>query len=571
MGSIRNKEIANIFYEIADLLEMKEVPFKPRAYRVAAQNIENLLEDIEEYYKKGKLEEIPGIGANIAKKIKEIIETGKLEYLENLRKEFPPGIRELMKIQGLGPKTIMRLYKELNIKSIDELEKAAKLGKIRNLRGFGEKSEKNILHSIKLYKKYGGRFLLGNILPIAEKIVERLKKLPEVEKVDLAGSIRRRKETIGDVDILAVSKNSSKVMDVFTSMPEVSRVISKGDTRSTIYIMEKIQVDLRVIEKSSYGAALQYFTGSKEHNIKLRQLASEKGYKLSEYNLIDKATGKIIAGEDEVGIYKALGLEYIEPEIRENRGEIEAAMEGKLPSLVRIEDIKGDLHVHTKYSDGVNSIEEIANYAKKLGYEYIAITDHSYTLQIAKGITEDEIRKQINEINKINERMEDIYILSGIEANIDANGKIDVKNDLLKDLDYVVACIHYGFKQSEEKITERIINAMHNDYVNAIGHPTGRLINKREPYRVNLEKIFETASKLNIFLEINAYPERLDLSDINCFNGRNYNIKFVIGTDAHDISHLEFMKFGVFTARRGWLEKKDIINTLNLKDLKKIL
>jgi len=571
MSSILNRKVAKILFEIADLLELKGVQFKPRAYRRAAQNIRNASEDITSFYESDQLQDIEGVGKSIASKIKEIIETGSLKFLEDLRQEFPKGLQELMDIQGLGPKSLMKLYEELDIKTIDELEKAAKDQKIRDIEGFGKRSEENILKNIKMYKKFQERFLLGDILPLAENIEKKLSNLKEVKRINLAGSIRRKKETIGDVDILIISPNPDKVMDFFTELEEVKRVVSKGHTRSTIITIKNLQVDLRVVEKESYGSALQYFTGSKEHNIKLRSIALKKNWKLSEYGLIDKDSTETIASENEEDIYKALGLDYIEPELREDRGEIEVAQEGKLPNLIKLDDIKGDLHIHTKWSEGSNTIEEMAQAAKERGYQYIAICDHAETLQIASGLSSKEIRKQMKEIDEINKKMDDITILSGIEANIDAEGKLDVKNEDLKDLDIVVASIHSGFKKPEKEMTTRILNAMHNDYVNILGHPTGRLLNKREAYDVNLSKIFEAAADLGVFLELNAFPDRLDLSDVNCRAAKDYDILMSINTDSHHKDHLSYMKYGVATARRGWLEKKNVANTLSLKELKKLL
>jgi DNA polymerase (family 10) len=571
MSHIKNTKVSDFLYEIADLLELKDVQFKPRAYRRAAQNIENLSKDIEEYYNNNKLDEIAGVGKSIAEKVEEIIETGELQYLKDLRKEFPEHIQDLMEIQGIGPKTITKLNEELNISSIDELEKAAREEKIRKIKGFGPKTEENILHNIEMYRKFQGRFLLGYILPIAQEIEEKLKDLKETKRVDLAGSIRRRKETIGDVDILIASSNPEKIMDFFTKMPEVKRVLSKGETKSTIIISDNLQVDLRVIDESNYGSALQYFTGSKEHNIEVRKLAIDKGYKLSEYGLMDKDKNTLVAAKEEGDIYEAIELKYMEPELRENRGEIEASQKGQLPELVELKDINGDLHMHTKWSEGSHTIEEMANASIDLNYEYIAICDHAKTLQIAQGLKDDEIEEQIDEIHKIDDKIDKITILSGIEANIDSDGKIDVKNEVLKDLDFVIASIHSGFKQSEEKMNGRIINAMHNDYVNVIGHPTGRMLNKREPYEVNLTKVFNEAAELGVFMEINSFPERLDLSDINARKAKEQNVMICINTDSHHKNHLRYMKLGVFTARRGWLEKKNIVNCLSLKELKKIL
>jgi DNA polymerase (family 10) len=571
MSYVLNTKIANMLFEIADLLELKGVQFKPRAYRRAAQNISSSSHDITKYYESDKLKDIEGVGENIALKVKEIIETGSLEYLEDLRKEFPKGLQEMMNIQGLGPKSLMKLYTELDIENIDELEEAAKNEKIRDIEGFGKKSEENILKNIKMYRKFQERFLLGDILPLAENIENKLADLKEVRRINVAGSIRRKKETIGDVDILIISPNPDAVMDFFTELEEVKRVVSKGHTRSTVITVKNLQVDLRVVEKESYGSALQYFTGSKEHNIKLRNIALKNNWKLSEYGLIDRESTETIASASEEEIYSSLGLDYIEPELREDRGEVEAAQEGNLPQLIKLEDIKGDLHMHTNWSEGSHSIEEMAQGAKELGHQYIAICDHAEALQVAGGLSSEEIREQMKEIEKLNKKIEGITILSGIEANIDAEGKLDVKDDILKDLDVVVASVHSGFKKSEEEMTNRILNAMHNDYVNILGHPTGRMLNKREPYEVNLSEIFTAAADLGIFLEVNSFPDRLDLSDINCQNARKYDLLMAINTDSHHKDHLKYMKYGVATARRGWLEKNDIINTLELKELKKLL
>jgi DNA polymerase (family 10) len=557
-----------MLYEIADLLELKGVQFKPRAYRRAAQNIETLSDDIEKVYKENMLQEIEGVGESIATKVREILETGNLEYLQDLKAEFPSGLQEMMNIQGLGPKTLMKLYEELGISNLDELETAAKNKKIRKLEGFGKKSENNILENIELYKKFQERFLLGYILPIAKGIENKLKNLKEVEKINLAGSIRRRKETIGDVDILIVSKKPTEVMDYFTSLEEVERIVSKGETKSTIITGEDLQIDLRVVEESSFGSALQYFTGSKDHNIELRKIALDSNWKLSEYGLVSKDDNKIIARESEEDIYKKLGLKYIEPELRENRGEIKASKKGTLPDLIQLKDIKGDLHVHTKWSEGSHTIKEMAKEAIKFEYDYLAICDHAKTLQIAQGIKDEDFPDYIDEIKRLDDELDEIKIFSGIEANIDSDGNLDVPIKFLKDLDIVVGSVHSGFKMKEKEMTARINKALHNDYINILGHPTGRILKKREPYEVNLTEIFKTAKDMNVFMEINSFPERLDLSDINCQNAKKYKIEFAINTDAHNLDHLRYMELGIATARRGWLEKKDVINSLELSELK---
>ena len=541
------------------------------AYRRAAQNIETLSEDIEDIYKRGELEEIPGVGKGIASRIIEYLEIGQSKYLEELRREFPKGMEELVKIEGIGPKTALKLIKELKINTVEQLEAAIKQGKLSGLSGFGVKKEENILRGIELYKASKGRFLLGDILPIANSLEHAFEKMEFIQRVNVAGSIRRKNETVRDIDILAASKEPRRVIKFFTEMKNIKEVLTEGETKCSVILNNNVQVDLRVIDASSYGSALQYFTGSKEHNVKLRQIAKKKNWKLNEYGLFNNITDERITGEMEEEIYKTLGLEYIEPELRENRGEIEAAQNGSLPKLVGQDKIKGDFHVHTVWSDGSNTIEEMAEAAKQLNYEYIAICDHARGLQIVRSLSEGDISKQLQEIEHINRKMEVFTVLSGIELNIDARGQLDIRNAVLQDLDIVIASVHSGFKQEERKMTERVLKAIHNDYVNILGHPTGRIINRRSPLNLNLLKVFETASELGVFMEINAFPDRLDLSDVNCFTARDHNIQFSIGTDAHSAEQLNFMEFGISTARRGWLEGKHIVNTFSLKELQKLI
>jgi DNA polymerase (family X) len=567
VSGIRNREVADILYEIAGLLQVKGVPFKPRAYRRAAQTIETLPEDISAIHERGELEDIPGIGSSIASKIAEIIARGNLAYLETLKEELPEGVQELIQIEGIGPKRALLLYRQLRLRGIEDLESAARQGRIRGLKGFGKKSEENILSAIRRGRESGKRHPLGEILPIAQDIQKNLSALDAVDAVSLTGSIRRKRETVGDIDILVASGNPHTVMDFFCGMQGVRKVLACGKTKSMVLLANGIEVDLRVVAGEQFGAALQYFTGSKEHNVRLRELALSQNLKLNEYGLIDRKTGKIVASEQETEIYRALGLEYIEPELREDRGEIGAARDGRLPGLIRHEDVKGDLHVHTRWSEGAHSIEEMAKTARALGYEYIAICDHTKALPIARGLSEEKIREQMQEIETLNREMDDFAILSGVEGNIDKDGNLDIRADVLQDLDIVVASIHSGFKQSEEEITRRVLSAMHNDHVDIIGHPTGRIINQRRPYPIDLGSIFTAASELGVCLEINAYPRRLDLSDINCFNARKYGVTFSIGSDAHNKSNLRYMEFGIATARRGWLEATDVINTLHWDDL----
>ena len=564
---MKNQEIAKILYEIADLLEIEGVEFKPRAYRRAAQNIESLSVDIEELYKKGQLDKIPGVGKSIAEKIKEYLETGKVRKLEELRKKIPVDIESLSAVEGLGPRMIKTLYEKLGVKNLDDLERVCRERRLRRLKGFGEKLEKKILENIQLVKqRQQQRFLLGFVLPEANAIVEELK--PYVKKISLAGSIRRRKETIGDVDILAVADEPEYVMDLFTGLKRVEKVLAKGKTKSSVRLYGGIQVDLRIVEEESFGSALQYFTGSKEHNIEVRKIAIKHGYKLNEYGLF-KGEEKI-AGKDEEEVYKALGMQWIPPELRENRGEIEAALNGNLPKLVEYEDVKGDLQMHTKWSDGANTIEEMVQEAKKLGHKFIAITDHVGSLKIAGGMDEEDVKEQAKEIEKIREKYDDIYIFHGVEANIMKDGSLDVSNSLLKEVDLVLASVHSAFRMDEKEMTKRVIKAIEHEYVDIIAHPTCRIIQKREPIKLDIEKVFEAAKENEVIMEINAYPDRLDLNDIHTKMAIEMGIKISIGTDAHSKDHLKFYELGVAVARRGWAEKKDIINTYNIEELRKL-
>jgi DNA polymerase (family 10) len=568
---ISNKQIAAIFYEVADILDIKSVKFKPAAYRRAAHEIETLGEDISSISERGKLEDIPGVGSNLAGKIREILATGKLAHLEKLKQEIPKGVLELSEIGGIGPKKAMILTKELRIATSEELKKAAEAKKIRDLPGFGEKSEKNILKSIHAMKSTGRRFLLGDILPVAETIKKQLAALPGTRGISLAGSIRRRKESIGDVDIIATSEEPEKMISEFCLLPEIDRILGKGPTKSSIVLTSGVQVDLRVVEKDQYWAALVYFTGSKSHNIALRRRALERNWKLNEYGITNLADGKMLAGQTEQDLYRLLDLPYIEPELREDSGEIEAAVKGTLPEIVPYNAVKGDLHVHSAWSDGRQSIRELADAAKTLGYEYIAICDHAWNSKIARGLNEAAIAQQQKEIEKANRELEGFMVLSGIECNIGPDGNLDIANKVLGDLDVVVASVHSSPDMPSTEMTNRLIAALHNEQVDILGHPTGRIIQKREPALMDLPVIFDAAAEQGVSLEINAAPSRLDLSDTNCRMAREHGARFSIGSDAKAKEDLGFMELGVATARRGWLEEKDIINTLHLRDLLNVL
>jgi len=569
---LKNIELSRIFEQIAKILKIKgENPFKIRAYEKITLVLENLPIDIETIYRQGGLNNIPGVGTGIAKKIEEFLTTGKLEYYEKLKETIPTGVIELLDISEVGPKTAKLLYDQLGIDNIDKLEKAVREHQIKDLPGMGEKSETNILRGLELYKRRKERFLLGRALPLAEEMVESLSQLKETNKISFAGSLRRKKETIGDIDILVTSQNPEKIMRAFTSLPQVREILAEGPTKSSIITKDDLHIDVRVVEPISFGAALQYFTGSKAHNIKLRELALKRDLKINEYGVFEVETGNRIAGEKEEEVYQALNLPFIPPELREDRGEIEAAQENKLPQLIEYSQIKGDLHLHTKWSDGAHTIKQMAEAAQKRGYKYIAITDHSQSLKFAGGLIEERLREQVEEIQKLNQELKDFTILSGIEVDIKSDGSLDFSDEILSKLDVVIAAIHSGFKQESKIITERIIKAMQNRLVNIIAHPTGRLIGYRESYQVDINEMMEVAAKTGTVLEINAYPERLDLNDIYCRMAKEKGVQLAIETDAHSIEGLTFMDLGVAVARRGWLEEKEVINTLPLDKLLKRL
>jgi len=567
---MKNPDVAKFFYEIASILEAQDVQFKPMAYRKAAMAIETWNAEVEEIYKEkgiNGLKEIPGVGDAIAKKTGEILETGKLKYLEELRKDSPWELLDIVSIYDIGPKTAYKIYKTLGVNTVEDLKKAAESHKIREIKGLGEKTEEKILEGIKKMKERKGRMLLGIAWPVAVDVVESLKKTEDIEKISIAGSLRRKKETIGDIDILVVSSQPEKIMNSFTGLENVKKILVKGRTKTSV-IINDIHTDLRVVPRESFGSALQYFTGSKEHNIKIRKIASDKGMKISEYGVFDRKTNKRLAGETEEEVYNALSMAYIEPELREDRGEIEEAMKNKLPKLINEKDIKGDFHVHTKWSDGANSIEEMAGAGIKKGYSYIAVTDHSKSLRVARGLKENDVSGQIDEIKKINKKYPNFKIFTGTETDIKENGELDFDDSLLKRLDVVIAGVHSKLKIDEKTMTERIITAMGNKNVDIIAHPTGRVIGKREPYRLNMEKILDAASRNKTCLEINALPDRLDLNDTYIKMAREKSVKLCINTDAHNLSHFDMMKYGVFNARRGWLTKNDVLNTYSADEIK---
>ncbi|MBU1122286.1 MAG: DNA polymerase/3'-5' exonuclease PolX [Candidatus Omnitrophota bacterium] len=571
---MKNKEVACIFREIAQILELKgDNPFRIRAYEKAAQNVERLDKDIEIVAGEDKLTQIPGIGADLANKIKEIVTTGQLKQYEDMKKGFPQDVIKMLDISGLGPKTVKLIYEKLKITSISKLEEAARGGKLQTLEGIKEKTEENILRGIELLKKGKERVALFFAIEVAVKFLAELKKCKDIEKIEVGGSVRRLKDTVRDIDILVSSKNAERVMDKFVSLDLVKEVLAHGKTKSSVISGDNMQVDLRVVEDKSFGAALLYFTGSKEFNIRLRQLAIKKGYKINEYGvfLTKGQEQKYIVGKTEEEIFSLMKMAYIVPELREDRGEIEAAQKNKLPKLVQIKDIRGDLHLHSKYSDGTSSIEELAEKATELGYQYLAISDHSQSLKVARGLSVESVYEKIDEIKKVSKKFKNLKIFMGTEVDILSDGSLDYPNKLLAEFDVVVAAIHSGFKQPRAQITNRLLSACRNKYVNIIAHPTGVLWGTRDPYDFDMDEVFKVARDNDVALEINCHPQRLDLNDINAMKAKTNGVKFAIGTDAHMTGQLFAMNLGVAVARRAWLAKEDIINCMSLPAMLKWL
>jgi DNA polymerase (family 10) len=567
--AMQNKKVAAILDLVADYLEMDGVDFRTKAYRRAAHTVDFLSQPIEEVRKEGGLEALPGVGKAIALKIEEILDTGSLQYLEDLKKQYPVDFEGLLLVEGLGPKTVKLLYQELGVKNLDDLEKEARKGHIHRLKGMGVKSEKKILENLEFAKKSTGRRLLGDVLPLTLELKKRIGSLPEVEIVEIAGSIRRRKETVGDIDVLTVTSDPQKVMDYFVSMDLVGGIISQGPSKSTIRLKDGLEVDLRVFKKDEYGSALVYFTGSWELNVELRKIAIARGLKLNEYGVFREE--EQIAGRTEEEVFQALGLPYIEPELRENRGEIEAALAGELPDLVEKSDIKGDLHLHTRWSDGRSSILEMAEAAQKLGYQYLAITDHAQGLPVAGGLDEIALEEQMIEIDAVNDELEGIRVLKGVELNIGADGSLDIDGVILEELDIVLAAIHSGVPFQPGTRTSIILDVLENEHVDILAHPSGRKLKKRPAYDMDLEKVFETAAETGTILEVDGQPKRLDLSDENIRMALNYGCRLVVDTDAHHTRDLEYMDLAVSTARRGWAESSDVVNTLPLNKFLKTL
>ena len=569
--TVHNAEIADLLERLADLLEIEDAnPFRVRAYRNAALTVHGYGRSMSELLDEGAdLTKLPGIGKEIAAKIKTIVDTGELPALQEVERRTPGALADMMRIPGLGPKRVKTLYKELNIRSVEDLARAIRTGKIRDLPGFGVKTEDMIRRRVEAGAGRERRMKRIDSEEYANSIIAYLKKSKGLKEIEVAGSFRRRQETVGDLDILVTAARGSNTMQRFIKYDEVAEVISHGETRSTVRLRCGLQVDLRVVPTVCYGAALQYFTGSKEHNIELRTLAVKKKLKINEYGVF--RGDKRIAGKTEAEVYRTVGLPLIPPELRQGRGEIEAARKGKLPKLIKVTDLRGDLHTHSKASDGHNSIEQMALAARELGYEYIAMCDHSRHVTIAHGLDKKRLAAQIREIDKLNDKLDGIVVLKSTEVDILDNGKLDLPNDILKKLDLRVCAVHYKFNLTRQQQTERILRAMDNPYFNILAHPTGRLINERDPYDVDLERLMEAAVERGCYMEVNAYPDRLDLTDDACRAARELGLKLAISTDAHSTSDLNLIRFGVDQARRGWLEKKDILNTQPLTGLLKNL
>ena len=564
---MKNQQIANIFNEIAELLELKgENVFRIRAYRRAAQNIDGLSRDVASLTDE-ELAAVPGIGRDLIGKIREYLEKGSIAKHEDLKKEIPGGVLDLLRVPGLGPKKAKQFYEALKIKNIDELETAIRDGRLAGLPGIQKKTEENILKGIELIKRGSERRPLGRVLPLAEDIIRRMKEEAPVDRIEVAGSIRRWKETVKDIDILTTSKKPEAVMDAFVKLPHVARVLMQGPTKSSIVTDDGIQVDLRVVEEDSFGAALQYFTGNKQHNIRLREMAVRAGLKINEYGVFKEPGEKKMGGKQEEDVYRALKLPLIAPELREDQGEIEAALEGKLPQLVTLDDIKGDLHVHTKWSDGSHDLGAVVQAAVKKGYQYIAVTDHTKGLGVAHGLDEKRLAAEIKLIDEENRKHAGFRVLKGTEIDIRADGRLDLTDEALAGLDIVVASVHSGFNQPQDQITKRILTAIRNPCVSVIAHPSGRLIGERDAYAVDMEAVIREAAKYGVALEINAQPLRLDLNDLHIRLAKQYGARLVISTDMHVATQFDYMTYGVALARRGWVEKKDVLNALEYEEL----
>ncbi len=565
---MRNAEIAALFNEIADFLEIKsENPFRVRAYRRAAQTMEGLAEDVAAVAARGGLQEIPGIGRDLAGKIQEYLAHGAVAYLGELRTEIPPGVVEMMGIHGVGPKTAKLLYERAGVDSVERLEELAQAHALVGIPGIQAKTEENILKGIAVWKSGRERMPLGAALPLAEAIRTALEALEGTDRISLAGSVRRMRETVKDLDILVASTRPARVMEAFVALPNVAEVIAHGETKSSVRLREGIQADLRVVAPECFGAALQYFTGSKQHNIRVRELAQRQGLKVNEYGVFDEKTNRRVAGATEEEVYRAIGLAFVPPEIREDGGEVEAARENRLPALVVLDDIRGDLQLHTTWSDGAHSMADLAAGVRAKGYRYMAVTDHSKSATVAGGMDETQVVQMIAEVRAYNQRSKGFRVLAGCEVDIRADGSLDFPDEILAQLDLVQVSIHSRFKMSRDDMTRRIVRAVRHPLVHILGHPTGRLIGERAPYEADIETVLQAAKTGGVAVEINASPSRLDLNDVHARRAKDLGIPIAISTDAHAIPQLEYMRYGVAVARRAWLTASDVLNTRSAQAL----
>jgi len=574
---VYNSDIVDIFNEVADLLEIEGAnPYRVRAYRNAARTISTLSRNVSDMVEAGEdLTEFSGIGEDLAGKIKEIVNTGDLRQLEKIEQRTPPELGDLLDVAGLGPKRVQTIYEELGVTTMEDLKRAAEQGQIRDLHGLGEKTEQKVLEDVERWSAEEERTRRDVAEERVEPLLSFLRELENVQQVEAAGSYRRKKETVGDLDVLAISEEGEDVISRFVAYEDVREIISQGETRSTVVFRSGLHVDLRVVEKESYGAALLYFTGSKQHNIALRNAALDEELKINEYGVwdttVDSPDQEQVAGESEAQIYHLFDLPWIPPELREDRGEIEAAREGHLPNLVNVDDIRGDLQSHTTASDGRASLREMADAARRLGRDYLAITDHSGYIGVTEGLDADELAEHIAEIERLNEEMDDFKLLKSVEVDVLEDGSLDLPDKILEKLDLVVFAVHSHFDLPSDQQTERIIRAMDNPYCNILAHPTGRKIGKRPAYHVDMGRLMDAALERGCFLELNAQPDRLDLNDAQCRMAKNRGLKVAISTDAHGGDELQFIRYGVYQARRGWLEPSDVLNTRDWEKLKELL
>lgn len=565
---MRNLEIAKVFSDISDLLDIRgENPFRIRAYRRAAQNLESLAEDVASVAVRGDLMEIPGIGKDLASKIREYLENGTLRFLEDLKGEIPEGLIQLMNIRGVGPKKAKLFFDALDIRDLEGLERAAREGRLRTLPGMGTTSEAKVLRGISLFREGGSRMYLWNAMIMADRVIQTLKGVQGLVRIEAAGSLRRRKETVGDLDFLAISTSPGAIMEAFVELEDVREVLGRGKTKTSVLNTQGFQMDLRVVSPESYGAAMAYFTGSKAHNVRLREIAVRKGIRINEYEYFHEAEKKRLGGEREEDLYALLEMDHVPPELREDRGEVEAAMAGKLPDLIENTDIKADLHVHSVYSDGAHSIEDLAQAAQARGYEYLAITDHSPSLGIAHGVSPENLEKKRQEIEAWNRGGQGIRLFCGTEVDIRVDGTLDYSDEILRSLDLVVASIHSAFSRPRAEQTRRVLRAIQNPNVHIIGHLTGRLIGQREGVDLDMEAVVQEAARTGTALEVNAQPQRMEITDVLCHMVRERGGRVAIVTDAHVIRSLDLMVLGVSVARRGWLGKDHVLNTLDADGL----